>query len=236
MAVTPDTGDAFIREVDDEYRRARLASFWSRYGRWLVVGVGLLLVLIAAGLYWQALRARDADARGSALMRAQAAGARGDFARLADSPEPGYRALARLGEAGAALKAGDQAAAIKLFDAVSGDAKLAQPYRDFASIRATQLQFDALGPDQVIARMRPLAQPGNAWFGSAGELVAMAYLKQGKTDLALPLFEALLSDTRVPQTIQLRVQQLLASLAPDRLQRLAAKQQRAAQAGTVAAR
>ena len=41
MAVTPHTDEAFLREVDEELRRDQLTSFWTRYGRWLVGGIGI---------------------------------------------------------------------------------------------------------------------------------------------------------------------------------------------------
>ena len=43
-----------------------------------------------------------------------------------------------------------------------------------SSARRT-LEFDTLKPEEVIARLQPLAKPGQPWFGSAGELTAMAY-------------------------------------------------------------
>ena len=32
----------------------------------------------------------------------------------------------------------------------------------------------------MISRLQPLAKPGNPWFGSAGEMTALALIKQGK--------------------------------------------------------
>ena len=59
------------------------------------------------------------------------------------------------------------------------------------------------------------ATPGNAWFGSAGEMVAMAYLKQGKENLAGPLFAAIAKDDEVPQSLRTRTRQLAGLLGYD---------------------
>jgi len=237
LALTPDTGDAFIREVDDEYRRERMGNLWSRYGRWLLVAIGIGLLAVGGLLYWQETRRQEADARGTALLKAQAAAAGGDRAAastelsaLTTAPEPGYRALARLSAAEAALKAGDKTKAIAGYDAIAADAAIAEPFRNFALIRSVQIQFDEMKPADVISRLRPLAQPGGAWFGSAGELTAMAYLKDGKRDLALPLMEALLTDTQVPRTIQGRTQELLVALDLPRAERVAAARAKASPA------
>lgn len=233
MAITPDTGDAFIREVDDEYRRERLGQFWARYGRWLLAGIGLALLLLAGGLYWRSLQEQQADARGQALLRAQAGGgapsARAALKPIESAPEPGYRALARLAEAASLIKANDLKGAAKVYEALAADSDAAEPFRNLALVRAVQLQFDDMPAQAVVDRLRPLALPGGPWFGSAGELTAMAYLKLGKSDLALPLMENLLTDEGVPTTIKARVQQLMSAMAPERLAALAQRlQQRAA--------
>lgn len=242
MALTPDTGDAFIREVDDEYRRERMGNLWSRYGRWLLIAIGVGLLAVGGLLYWQETQRQQADARGAALLKAQAAMAGGDrktasgeLAALTTAPEPGYRALARLSAAEDLLQAGDKAKAVAAYDALAADTAIAEPFRNFALVRSVQIQFDEMKPADVIARLRPLAQPGGPWFGSAGELTAMAYLKDGKRDLALPLMESLLMDTNVPRTIQGRTQELLVALDLPRAERVSAARAKASAAAAPAA-
>ncbi len=43
-----------------------------------------------------------------------------------------------------------------------------EPYRNAALIRQTALEFDQLQPAQIVARLQPLAKPGDPWFGSGG--------------------------------------------------------------------
>ena len=70
-------------------------------------------------------------------------------------------------------------------------------------------------PEDVIARLKPLAEPGDPWFGSAGELVGAAYLKQGKADLAGPLFASIAKDKDVPETLRSRARQMAGLLGVD---------------------
>ncbi|QCI79873.1 tetratricopeptide repeat protein [Hankyongella ginsenosidimutans] len=62
-APTPTTddplADAFIREVDDDYRRDQLARLWQRYGRGLLVVAGLFLVGLAGYLYWRDVQQKE---------------------------------------------------------------------------------------------------------------------------------------------------------------------------------
>lgn len=63
-------------------------------------------------------------------------------------------------------------------------------------------------PQDIIDRLKPLAIPGNPWFGSAGEMVALSYLNMNKSDLAGPLFAQLAKDESVPPTIRSRALQM----------------------------
>lgn len=238
MANPADPGEAFIREVDDELSRDRMRGFWSRYGRLLLMAVGLILVAAAGWLYWREQQAKAAAGRAAELTRAVAevqagrtADAEGRIKALTTAAEPGTRALARLAEAAVLAQKGDTAGAAKLLDAMAADASLAQPFRDLALLRSVLMRFDDLPPATVIERLAPLARPGNAWFGSAAELTALAHLKAGRPELARPLLEGLLKDEAVPVSIRGRAQQLLASLPAGPAGAAAAM---AAEAGTAA--
>ena len=63
--------------------------------------------------------------------------------------------------------------------------------------------------------MKPLAEPGNPWFGSAGEMTAMAMLKQGKKAEAGRMFAAIAADEQVPSSIRARAVQIAGTLGVD---------------------
>src|SRR3546814_17020434 len=79
---------------------------------------------------------------------------------------------------------GDNKAAIAQYKAIAADTRLAPPFRDLALIRQTALEFDTLQPQEVVDRLKPLATEGNPWFGSAGEMVAIAYMTLRKPALS----------------------------------------------------
>jgi hypothetical protein len=95
---------------------------------------------------------------------------------------------------------------------MADDSGLPDPYRNAALIRGTALQFDQLKPQDVISRLAPLAKPGEPWFGSAGEMTALAMIKQGNSRQAAQLFATISRDQNVPETIRTRAQQLASSL------------------------
>ena len=102
-----------------------------------------------------------------------------------------------------------------MLESIASDADAPQAYRDLANVRLVALQFDRMEPQQVVDRLKPLATPGNPWFGSAGELVAMAYLAQGQEELAGPLLATIAKDEDVPQTLRSRTRQMAGLLGYD---------------------
>ena len=68
---------------------------------------------------------------------------------------------------------------------------------------------------RVGAHLKPLAVSGNPWFGSAGEMVAAAYIKMNKPELAGPLFAAIAKDEQVPETIRGRATRIAGALGAD---------------------
>lgn len=225
MALPPGnaTEEAFLREVDEEVRRDQMTQLWQRYGRW---GIGALvagLLIFAGVLYFQSRSERGAGKQGEQLDAALTAAAEGQFgkaepdlAKLATDGGPGYAALARLAQADVLIAKGNAKGAAAKYGEVAGDSSLPQPFRDEALIRQTSVEFDQLKPEVVISRLQGLAVPDSPWFGSAGEMVAAAYLKQGKREQAGKLFAQLVqAKSAVPDTIRQRATQMAGVLGVD---------------------
>jgi hypothetical protein len=225
LALTPDTSsDAFLREVDENLRRDQAQAFAKRYGAIIAGAVLLLLAAVGGWIYWQdrqsKIAAADSETLTATLNRldsgqAAAAAAGPTLDKLAGSPSGGIATEARLAQAAVALGGGNRASAIAIYRSIADDNGLAQPFRDLASLRLTALEFDSIKPEAVIARLEPLAKPGNPWFGSAGELTAMAMLKQGRKAEAGRLFAAVAADSQVPESIRSRAVQIAGTLGVD---------------------
>src|SRR5207302_7596891 len=105
--------------------------------------------------------------------------------------------------------------AIAQYKSIIADGGLPQAYRDAALIRETALEFDQLQPQDVISRLEPLTKPGEPWFGSAGEMTALALAKQGKRAEAGQLFAAIARDNSVPGETRTRAAELAGSFGVD---------------------
>lgn len=209
----------FLREVDDALREDDALRLYRRYG--MPVGMAILTALLAlAGwMAWDNHVNYEAGRKGEdfkiALDQIEAGRydpAKASLDTITAQGGAGYAASARLVEGGVALDRKKPDDAVKLFAAVAADPAAPQPYRDLATIREVSVKFDSMPPQQVIDRLKPLAVPGGPWFGSAGELVAVAQMKLGHKAEAGALFAAMAKDTGVPQSLRRRAGQLAAEL------------------------
>ena len=214
--------DVFMREVDEALREDQLKSAMTRFGVIAAIAVVALLLALGGWLWWrehqQAVAGQQGEKYTVALDQVEAG--RLDPASAALKPltsdgPAGVRAAALLMQAGIAAEQGRKAEAARLYGQVASESAMPQPYRDLATIRDVAINFDALPPATVIARLKPLAVPGNPWFGSAGELVGAAYLKLGQNDLAGTLFAQIAKDPTVPETLRSRTRQMSGLLGVD---------------------
>lgn len=225
MALPPSgtTDEAFLREVDEEYRRDQMLGVWKRYGRVIIGAIVVGLLALAGWLFWQnhttgmaGQRGEEYDAALQLLQQSQVGQALPALDKVAQGKNDGYAALARISEGNLMLERNDAKGAVAKFAAVVNDQSVAQPYRDLALVRQTAAEFDALKPEVVIQRLGTLANPDSPWFGTAGEMVAAAYLKSGNRAAAGKLFAQIAQggDT-VPESIRQRAVQLAGVLGVD---------------------
>lgn len=222
MASLPPNQDVFLREVDEELRKDQLQSLWQRWGRWALGAIVLVLAAWAGWIWWDSRKTEAAGVEGEKLSQAidelqegSGAAAEAKLKTLAGSQTEGYSAVARMALAAATMQKGDLPGAAKAFGEIAADESVAKPLRDLALIRQTAAAFDTMKPEEVIARLRPLAVKGEPWFGSAGELIAAAHLKNGRRDLAGKLYSDIGKDEGVPETLRSRAVQMAGALGVD---------------------
>jgi hypothetical protein len=218
----PDITETFVREVDENLRRDQMRDFFKKNGAWLAVAVILFLAVSGGYIWWQQ---HELDRSGTEVEKlaeiykdvgsGNVAQAPQQLDELSKSSSKAVRASAEFARAAVAIQQGDNKLAINIYKSIAGDSGLPQPYRDAAVVRQTALEFDQLKPEDIIARLEPLAKPGEPWFGTAGEMTALAMIKQGRKPEAGQLFAAIARDNSVPQTIRARAVQVAGTLGVD---------------------
>jgi hypothetical protein len=222
LAQPPEYNETFLREVDENLRRDQLQDFARRYGAWVIAAVILFLAASGFFIWWQQHQIQQAEKQVEQLgeiYKNIGSGIPGPAAQqldqLASSRNKAVRATAKFTSAALALQQNNPKLATAKYREIAADNSLPAPFRDAALIRQTALEFDSLQPQQVIAQLQPLAKPGNPWFGSAGEMTAMALIKQGKKAEAAQMFVAIAKDNSVPEQIRARAVQIAGTFGVD---------------------
>lgn len=214
--------DVFMREVDEALRQDEMLGLFRRYGVPMLAAVAIGLAGLGGYLWWNSSQKQSAGEFSEQLTVAlddlEAGHPKGADEKLVPIAEGGSglsATAAKLLRAGIALEQKRTKDAVKLYAEVAADPDVPQPYRNLAAVREVAASFDEMDPQKVVDRLKPLAVPGDPWFGVAGELVGMAYLRQGKNDLAGPLFASIARDKDVPESLRGRSRQLAGLLGVD---------------------
>ena len=213
--------EMLMREVDEAVRQDEVSTFARKYG-W---PLGIVFVVAIAGyggfLLWQNQTESALQERSEELVMAmdeldaENLGIADIELNELSQGDDGAAAAAAMLRANIAMEQGRTVDAVALYDQVANNAELPSEYRDVAAIRSISAQFDELDPQAVIDRIGPLAQPDSPYFGSAGELVAHAYLAQERPEQAGPLLVSIAQNDNVPQSIRGRSRQLAGALGFD---------------------
>ncbi len=210
--------DEFIREVNEDLQRDRLAGLWRRYGAAVVVAAVALVLGTAASVGWQgwqeSRRAAEADRFAQAVegIERDPAAAAGRLASFAGEAHTGYRAVARLREAEARAAANDGPGAVAALEALAGNGEVDPLFRDLGAILAVGREIDGGDPAALKARLEPLAAPGQPFRFTARELLAMVALRSGDAEGARRMLAELRRESGLPEAQERRVGELLAAL------------------------
>jgi hypothetical protein len=218
----PNDGDVFVREVDEALRADNLQNFFRQYGLWIGGTIAAGLAALAGWIVWQNSQEQAAGVRSEeyvvvvdSLRRNNVDGAANALKPLLTAEQDGYRGAAHLMQANIALEKQDRKAAIAAYKKIAGDSSLPETIQQLALIRQTAAEYDDLKPQQVIDRLKPLAVKDGPWLGSAGELVALAYLEMKQNKAAGAMFGLIARDDAVPDTIRSRARQMAGVLGVD---------------------
>lgn len=217
--------EVLMREIDEAVRQDEMTDFVGKYGKPLL---GLLVAgLVGFGgyLFWdsrnEAAMEQSSEDLVAALDQVKASNldsADSAAATLVDAEKAGASAVAGMLRAGIALEQDKGEEAAKLFGEVAADENAPPALRDLAKIREMTATFDTRKPEDVIAQLKELAVPGNPWFGSAGELTAMAHLEAGDKDKAGAMFAEIAKSDDVPESLRSRARQMSGLLGVDAIE------------------
>lgn len=211
--------EMLAREVDEEVKRESMRKMWAKY-RWLVVAVvaGAVLGTIGFELYgtWRTKTSlTESDQFESAVISAftgKQDEALTTLSALAADGSTGYKYLATLKSASILMNKGDKDTAYNLLTQLMNDTSAPREIRDTARLSLVGNQVDSADPAALQSLLKPVLVESNAFYGSAVELSAVLYLKQGQKDNAAALLKQASANTRIPENIRARLAELLSAV------------------------
>jgi hypothetical protein len=217
--VTNET-DSFVNEVDESLRQDRLLEFAKRYGLWLIGAFVIIIIAVAAWMWWNDYSRDQARDHGDEYAAAQQLAADGnldqaktEFERLAGEGPHAYRVMARMEHAAILETQGDLQGALAEFDGAAEDAS--DPImRDTARLRAAYIVADTQDFTALQTRLQPLIDSDSRISYLARELLGIEAWEAGNLDLARETLQNLTLAFDAPQEVQQRAQVALSVIGP----------------------
>lgn len=209
-----------FREIDEELRRDNLLKLWSRYGRYVIAAVIVVLLIAGGFVAWrdhQASQRRAESARYSSALAMLRDGKDGDAAKVfaaIGNEGGGYAVLAAFEDAALLAKSGDRKGAVAAYDRLAASNDIDRELRDVAVLLSVMQAMPDGDPQAQIRRLEPLTASGNPWRPTALELTAVARLKAGDRNAALDIYKKLADDLAAPEGLRARAAELAAALNP----------------------
>ena len=211
--------EEIIREVDEEVKRDRLQSQMKRYGPFIAAAVVVVVAAATAGAWWVDFQEQRRQQRTDEFTQASALASEGRveealeaFGALADSGDSGYRILAGLRQASLLVEAGDNEAAVAIYEEIASTKGVEAHFRDMAIVLGALNALDDGDPAALTERLAPLTVESSSWRYSARELTALLAMRMGEEDRAVELLLSLADDLAAPSGIRARAAELLAAL------------------------
>lgn len=204
--------DEFFREVNEDYRRDKVAEIWKRYSG-LIIALAVLLVAGVGGWrYWQHAQLVRAEAASETFDQASKLASTGKaeeadkaLANLEAEGPAGYQLLARF-RAAAETSKKDRTAAAADYEKLAADTGIGDGLRDLARLRAALLRLDAPDPAPALTSLQGLAAPTGAFRHTAREMLGLVALKRGDYEGAGRWFGQISDDNDTPQGLRQRIE------------------------------
>lgn len=204
-----------FREVDEDYRRERMAVFWRRYGA-LVIAIAAL-AMVAAGAFdylhrkaeaEKAVQTADLNALIGAAVPGNEVKAADALAAYAAKADEAHATLARMIEASLRQRAGNLDGAVKIYHQIADDNSVEADLRDLAIVRLGYIAVDQPKPEPLIPRLGPIAGKEGPWRYSAKEVIALLTARAGQRESAATMLSDLARDPGAPPDLAERARAL----------------------------
>ena len=197
-------------EINEDLKRDQMQELWSRYGKYVIIAVSLVVIGVgarqgytawqdrqateAAAIYHQALKADDSASALTAQL---------------DTLSPGYAMLAQFRIAATQAENKDFDAAEASYLALSKDPDVTPLYQQAAILLSVMNAPASRKHDELAARLTDLESQAGPWQSMALEQAAGLALRSGDRKAAMTKYESLAGLSDIPAGVRQRARQMV---------------------------
>ncbi len=204
------------REVEEELQKERLINFWKKYRGFILGGLVIILgITIGSELHrswYDKVRLSESDQFEQAVLLAftgKDEQSNQIYQNLADSAKTGYKHLAKMRLAQAALVSNDTTKGIQYLTDLMNDGSASEELRDVARLAVVGHQIGIVPAEQLQKELQPLLDKQNEYYASAVELQAVLLLEQKKTTEAVNVLNKAIGLPTLSEDAKNRLKELL---------------------------
>jgi hypothetical protein len=197
-------------EVNEDLKRDQMQKLWSRYGKYVILAVSLVVLSVGGRQGYITWQDRQAKAAATAFHNALAADdVKAALTAELDHLSPGYAMLTRFRIAAAQASAEDYAASEAGYLALSTDPAVRQLYQQAAILLSVMNAPVSRSADELVTRLVVLEGQAGPWQAMALEQAAGLALRTGDRKTAVAKYETLANLSDTPPNVRQRASQML---------------------------
>ena len=197
-------------EINEDLKQDQLRKSWSRYGKYVIVLVAIVVLGVGARQGYDIWQDRQTTAAAIAYHKAVTADDSTEMLTgLLDQLNSGYAMLAKFTIAARQAEAGDYNTAEASYLSLSNDPEINKLYQQAATLLSVMNAPESRDDNELVVRLFGLESQAGPWQAMALEQVASIGLRMGNTALAIKKYETLAGLSDIPSGIRQRARQML---------------------------
>lgn len=214
-----DGEDILFQEINEEMKRERIKNFWKKYG--LLATIILVAAITFAVSFesikaWQGKKAATWSDAYAYAFNLQAQGRYDEsinvFKNIENENHGIYKNLAQMQVANILLEQGKTEEAVKSLEEMAEDDSFNPNLHDVAVIKLVSYKLDNAPAAEIESLLNPLIAANGSWVNIAKEMKAMLAIREENLELAKEIYNDILSDEKLPDSMKARVEDMLSVL------------------------
>ena len=216
-----DTGvqEAFIKEVNEDLKNESMKKMWDKYGLYIII---LVVAALTAAVSFEAIKAwytkklqtwSDSYAYALSLQNQGKYDESIDtFDYIAGKDYGIFSDLAKMQKANILLEQKKNDEAFKLMNEIIEDKSFNPQLRDTTILKLASYKLDNAPAEEIESLLNPLIAANGSWVNIAKEMKAMLAIREENLELAKEIYNDILSDEKLPDSMKARVEDMLSVL------------------------